>query len=64
VPEGDADISVKYSFSRRVICRLEPLGRRGEVLDVGEEDRELLALGLDDHVALPAEDALVDLRER
>jgi hypothetical protein len=30
----------------RDLLGLQPLGRRGEVLDVREEDRELLALGL------------------
>ncbi len=41
---------------------LKPLGGRGEVLDVGEEDGELLALGVDGDVLLAGEDALVDLR--
>ena len=47
---------------RGQVLRLQPLGGAGEVLDVGEEDRELLALGGDRHVLLAAEDALVDLR--
>ena len=34
------------------VLRLQPLGGAGEVLDVGEEDGELLALGGDRHVAL------------
>ena len=42
---------------------LKPLGGGGEVLDVREEDRELLALGLDRDVLLPAENAFVDLRQ-
>jgi hypothetical protein len=42
--------------------RLKPFRGRGEILDVGKEDRELLALGVDGDVLLPAENALVDLR--
>ena len=49
---------------RRQILRLQPLRDGGEILDVGEEDRELLALGRDRHILLPAEDALVDLRRQ
>ena len=48
----------------RDLLRLQALGGGGEVLDVGEEDRELLALGLDRDVLLAAEDALVDLRRQ
>ena len=48
----------------RDLLGLQPLGGRGEVLDVGEEDRELLALGVDGDVLLAAEDALVDLRRQ
>ena len=44
------------------LLRLQPFGGRGEILDVGEEDRQLLALGVDGDVLLAAEDALVDLR--
>ena len=47
---------------RRQRFRLQALGGGGEILDVGEEDRQTLALGMDDHVLLPAEDAFVDLR--
>ena len=57
------DISVKYSLRSAVIssgCSRSVVA--GEVLDVGEEDRELLALGRDRDVLLAAEDALVDLR--
>ncbi len=43
-----ADISVRYSFSScGQLFRLQALGRAGEILDVGEEDRQLLALGRD-----------------
>ena len=48
----------------RDLLRLQPLGGRRKVLDVGEEDRQLLALGLDGDVLLAAEDALVDLRRK
>ncbi len=47
---------------RGQVFRLQALGGGGEILDVGEEDRQPLALGRDLHVALPGEDALVDLR--
>ena len=46
------------------VLGLQPLGGAGEVLDVGEEDGELLALGGDRDVLLAAEDALVDLRRQ
>ena len=46
----------------RDLLRLQPLGGRREILDVREEDRELLALGVDGDVLLAAENALVDLR--
>src|SRR5205814_2135241 len=41
---------------------LQTLGSCREILDVGEKDRELLALGLNGYILLTAEDALVDLR--
>ncbi len=47
---------------KRNLLRLHALGSRGEILDVGEEDRELLALGVDRDVGLTGEYALVDLR--
>jgi len=54
-----ADISVKYSLSReRHLLRLQPLRGSRKILDVGEEDRQLLALGVDGDILLVAEDAL------
>jgi len=45
-----------------IVLRLESFRRRREVLDIGEKDRELLALGVNGDVLLSAENALVDLR--
>jgi hypothetical protein len=48
------DISVKVLVQQGCqIFGLQPLRDRGEVLDVGEEDRELLAFGRDGDVLLP-----------
>jgi len=47
---------------QRELLRLQALGGHGEILDVGKEHRELLALGVNGDVFLAAEDALVDLR--
>ena len=46
----------------RDLLRLQALRGRGEILDIGEEDGELLALGVDGDVLLAAENARVDLR--
>ncbi len=65
VLEGDRrHLGEVFVEQRRQVLRLEPLGDGGEILDVGEEDRQLLALGRDGGVLLPAEDALVDLRRQ
>ena len=44
--------------------RLEPFRRCREILDIGEKDRKLLALGVNGYVLLSAENALVDLRRK
>ena len=49
---------------QRELLRLQALGGHGEILDVGKEHRELLALGVNGDVFLAAEDALVDLRRQ
>ena len=46
------------------LFRLQAFGRGGEILDVGKEDRQPFALGMDGDVLLPAENALVDLRRQ
>ena len=50
-----------FKYLLRDLLRLQPLGGRGEILDVGEENGEPLALRLDGDVLLAAENALVDL---
>jgi hypothetical protein len=47
---------------RRELLRLQAFRGCGKILDIGKEDRELLAFGVNGHVLLAAEDALVDLR--
>ena len=44
------------------LLRLQALRGSGEILDIGEEDSELLAPGVNGDVLLTAENALVDLR--
>ena len=44
------------------LLRLQALRGSGEILDIGEEDSELLALGVNGDVLLTAENAFVDLR--
>ena len=46
----------------RDLLGLETLGGRGDILDVGEEDRQLLPLRADGDVLLPAENAFINLR--
>lgn len=47
---------------RRNLLRLQAFRCRRKILDVGKEDRELFALGMDRDILLATEDALVDLR--
>src|SRR5207249_2985160 len=44
------------------LFRLQALRGRREILDIGKENRELLALSVNRDVLLSAENALVDLR--
>src|SRR5262245_62276050 len=46
---------------KRDLLWLQVLRGGGEILDVGEEDSELFALGVNSNVLLTAENALVDL---
>ena len=56
---------MKYSLSScGDLLGLQPLGGGGEILDVGKEDRQPFALGVDGDVLLAAENALVDLRRQ
>lgn len=53
---------MKYSLSKLGNqFRLQTFGGRGEILDIREENRQFLSLGMNGDVLLAAENALVDL---
>jgi hypothetical protein len=43
---------------------LQPLSGRGKILDVGKENRELLALGMDRDILFTAKNSFVNLRRQ